>query len=254
MTTNIATTNATGTASQRRGRPAWVPTVAAFATVVLCVVAGNWQHRRMLEKEALQARIQHAAVIAPVALPAGVEDWSAWRFRQITATGAYDARHQMLIDNKVHDGRVGFDVVTPLDLDDGRVVLVDRGWIAGGATRARLPDAPAPAGTLTVRARIDMPPRAYYELGDEHAPAGPVWQHLDPARFATATGIPVLPIVLEALDSTTAGDLVRDWPQPDAGIERHVGYMLQWYAFAAMAAGLWLWFTFRRRGAPPVQR
>jgi len=247
MTTHIATTEATHTAPQRRDRPVWVPTIAAVATVALCVTAGNWQHRRMLEKEALQERVQHSATLAPVALPAGVEDWSAWRFRQITATGEYDTRRQILIDNKVHDGRAGFDVVTPLNLADGRAVLVDRGWIAGGPTRARLPHAPPPEGTITLRGRIDIPARDYYELGDRKAPAGPIWEHVDPARFAQATGIPVLPIVVEALDSPLDGDLVRDWPRPDVGIERHIGYMVQWYTFAAMAAGLWLWFTFRRR-------
>jgi surfeit locus 1 family protein len=39
---------------------------------------------------------------------------------------------------------------------------------------------------------------------------------------------------------------VRDWPIPDAGIDTHLSYMIQWYTFAAMAAGLWLWFTFVR--------
>ncbi len=136
----------------------------------------------------------------PSPLPAGVDDWTAWRFRQIAATGEYDARRQILIDNKVHDGRVGFDVVTPLHLADGRAVLVDRGWIAGGPTRARLPQAPPPEGTITLRGRIDIPARDYFELGDRKAPAGPIWEHLDPARFAQASGIPVLPIVVEALD------------------------------------------------------
>ncbi len=253
MSTNIVETEATGIVPQRASRPAWVTTVAAFATIVLCIVAGNWQHRRMLEKEALQEKMQQAASLAPVTLPAGMDDWSAWRFRQIVATGEFDARHQILIDDKVHDGRVGFDVVTPLRLKDGGAVLVDRGFIAGGPTRAVLPEAPPPAGTVTLRGRIDIPARKYYELGDGNAPTGPIWEHLDPARFAQATGVAVLPIVIEALDSTTGGNLARDWPLPDAGIDTHLGYMVQWYTFAAMAAGLWLWFTFRPRRRSAVK-
>ena len=77
---------------------------------------------------------------------------------------------------------------------------------------------------------------------------GPVSQHLDPRRYAEATGLPVLPIVIETT-APTAGDaaLVRDWTAPDIGIERHRIYMVQWYAFAAMALGLWLWFAVRPR-------
>jgi surfeit locus 1 family protein len=247
MTTDIARAAlAPDAAPARRDRPAWVPTVAAFATVVLCVVAGNWQHRRMLEKEALQNRMEQAASLAPVALPKAADDWSAWRFRQVTATGEYDARHQILIDNKVHAGRVGFDVVTPFVLDDGGAVLIDRGWIPAGRTRAALPQSTPPAGTITLRGRIDIPARNYYELGDGRAPAGPIREHLDPARFAQATGIAVLPIVIDAQDPASTANLARDLPVPDAGIERHISYMVQWYTFAAMAGGLWLWFTFRK--------
>ena len=249
MTTNIARRKRCHCVA-RRDRPAWVPTIAAFATVALCVTAGNWQHRRMLEKEALQQRVQHAATLSPVPLPDGVDDWTAWRFRQIAATGEYDARHQILIDNKVHDGRVGFDVVTPLHLADGRAVLVDRGWIAGGPTRARLPHAPPPEGTITLRGRIDIPARDYSSSAIQGARRARYGSTSTPQRFAQASGIPVLPIVVEAVDPPLDADLVRDWPQPDVGIERHIGYMVQWYTFAAMAAGLWLWFTFRRRRAP----
>jgi surfeit locus 1 family protein len=237
-----------------RRRPAWLPTVAAFATVILCVMAGNWQHRRMLEKEALQERMHAAAALPPVALPADVADWMPWRFRQVIVTGRYDAPRQILIDNKVHAGRAGYDVVTPLRLDDGRVVLVDRGWIGVGATRAVLPGVPPAQGTTTLRGRIDIPPRDYYELGERKAPSGPLWQHLDPARFAQATGVSVLPIVIDALDATDGGQLVRDWPMPDAGIDTHLSYMIQWYVFAAMAAGLWLWFTFRPKPVPAGAR
>ena len=79
------------------------------------------------------------------------------------------------------------------------------------------------------------------------APAGAVWENLDPARFATATGVNVLPIVLEQTAPIDAADkLVRNWPAPDFGIDRHRIYMAQWYLFAATAAGLWLFFNLRR--------
>ncbi|HJU21341.1 MAG TPA: SURF1 family protein [Casimicrobiaceae bacterium] len=228
-------------------RPRWLPTLAALVTVVLCVMAGNWQHRRMLEKEALRDAIARAAAMAPVALPTDTQDWTAWRFRSVVATGEYDAGRQILIDNKVHDGKVGFDVVTPLQLADGRAVLVDRGFVPLHGSRANLPSAPPPTGPVDVRGRIDIPPSRYFELGNGSAPSGIVWEHLDPQRFAKASGLDVLPIVIEATDSRTSDGLVHDFPLPDTGIERHVSYMVQWYTFAAMAAGLWAWFTFRPR-------
>jgi len=223
-----------------------LPTVAMVAAVALCVAAGNWQRGRMAQKEALGARLAAAAATPVVPLPSVVEDWSTWRFRQVELAGRYDAARQILVDNKVHAGRAGYHVVTPLMLGDGRAVLVNRGWVAQAASRATLPVAPLPTGIVTVHGRLALPAAGYFELASEAAP-GPVWQNLDPARFGAATGRAVLPVVIEATVAPVPDDgLVRDWPAPDFGIEKHRIYMLQWYALATLAAGLWLFFTLRR--------
>ncbi|MGC1818571.1 MAG: SURF1 family protein [Casimicrobiaceae bacterium] len=231
--------------SAGHGKPAWIPTLATIAAVVLFVAAGNWQHRRMLQKEALRAQIEAAAVAAPVPLPSDVADWRDWRFRHVVLTGTFDAAHQILVDNQVRAGRAGYDVVTPMKIVDGRMVLVDRGWIDMGPTREVLPDPAPPPGVVSLRGRIDIPPKHYFELGDGDVPEGPLWEHLDPQRFGAATELPVLPIVVEEIEGPGGEGLAREWPRPDFGIEMHQGYMLQWYTFAAMAAGLWFWFALR---------
>lgn len=227
-------------------RPALVPTLAAIAVVAVCVTAGLWQRDRMQQKLALRAQIETASRSEPVAMPR-VTDWAAWRFRPVRATGEFDAAHQILLDNRIRAGRVGYDVVAPLRLADGRVVLVERGWVAAGATRADIPDAPPPRGEVTVVGRINQPPSAYLELAADKAP-GRVWQNLDLARYAAATALTVLPVVIEQTAPALAGDtLVRDWPAPDVGVEKHLSYMMQWFAFAATAVALWGYFTWRRR-------
>lgn len=233
----------------RRFRPRVLPTLAMLAAVAVCVAAGHWQQSRMHEKEALRAQLDAAMQSAPVALaelPAAA-DWPALRFRPVVATGEYVARGQILVDNKVVAGRAGFHVVTPLALADGRHVLVNRGWVAQGASRAALPDVPPPAGPVSVRGRIAIASTGYLELKPE-APAGPVWQNLDPARYGEATGLRVLPVVVEATSAPVPDDgLVRDWPAPDFGVATHRIYMVQWYTFALLAVALWLWFNRPRR-------
>ena len=245
------TSDAGPTGPPRRFRPRALPTLAMVVAVVVCVAAGRWQQGRMEAKEALRAQMDAALPMAPIALadrPAGT-DWPALRYRPVVAAGTYRAAAQILVDNRVHDGRAGYHVVTPLALPGGRAVLVNRGWVAQGATRAALPDVPPPAGAVTVTGRVAVPGPGYLEL--ETAPAaGPVWQNLDPVRFAAATGIDVLPIVIEATAAPVPDDgLVRDWPAPDFGIDKHRIYMVQWYAFAALALVLWLALNFRR--SPP---
>ncbi len=221
-----------------------LPALAAIATIAVCVAAGNWQHDRMRAKEALRAQFDAAAAAEPIAIASipNAADWALLRYRPVTATGEYLAGRQIFIDNKVVAGRAGFHVVTPLVVGDGRVVLVNRGWIAQTTSRAALPDAPPPPGIVTVRGRVAIPAAGYIELQPEMAD-GPIWQNLDLARFAVATGLAILPVIVEATAAPRPDDgLVRAWPAPDFGIETHRIYMMQWYAFALLAAGLWIWF------------
>lgn len=230
-------------------RRPWVrilPTLLAAVAVTVFVLAGNWQRDRLAQKEAQREQLAAAVTIPPVSLPRDVASWPAWRYRTVELTGRYDAARQILLDNRVQAGRVGYHVVTPLYLGDGRSVLVNRGFIAGGPTRDALPEAPPPAGEVTVRGRVNLPPR-FLTLG-EPAPQRVVWQNLDPERYARETGIAVLPVVIEQLDGSGDG-LVRDWPRPEIGSDRHLVYMVQWYGFAALALGLWAWFTFRKRAS-----
>jgi surfeit locus 1 family protein len=242
--------NTTPPAPVRRHRPRLLPAAAALAAIALFVSAGEWQRGRMEQKAALRAQFEAARAAAPAALPTESDDVAPLRYLPVAVAGIFDAAHQILIDNKVQDGRAGYHVVTPLVVTDGRVVLVDRGWVAAGATRAQLPSAPPPAGRVVVTGRINIPTAAYVELKRDAA-AGPVWQNLDPARLAQATGLPLLPIVIEQTTPLDAADtLVRAWPEPDFGIEKHRIYMAQWYLFAATAFGLLLYFgVFRRRSA-----
>ena len=229
----------------RRLRPALWPTIATFAAIALFVSAGVWQHSRMRERLALGDKLAAASREAAVPLP-DVRDWSDWRFRPVAVTGTFDAVHQILVDNKVHEGRAGFDVVTPIALADGRAVLVDRGWIAAGESRSQLPTVAPPAGVVAVVGRINVPAAGYVELSRDTV-SGALWQNLDPARFAQVTGVPVLPVVIEQTAPVDRADtLVRDWPAPDLGADRNRIYMVQWFLFAAIAAGLWTYFSWRK--------
>jgi surfeit locus 1 family protein len=122
-------------------------------------------------------------------------------------------------------------------------VLVNRGWTPQGASRAALPEVVPPAGAVTLLGRIALPATGFFELATEPA-TGPVWQNLDPARFIAATGVPVMPVMIEATATPigSEGDdgLVRDWPAPDFGVDKHRIYSVQWYSFAGLAIVLWI--------------
>ena len=232
----------------RRFAPTLWPTLGMVAFVALTVALGNWQRHRAVEKQALEAAFNSGAAQPPLDLKGEERDPTALLYRAVRATGEYDAAHQVFIDNKLRAGQPGVDVVAPLCFGASkRCVLVDRGWIAQRAPRSDLPRLPLMSGLVTVAGRAVVPPRRYLELRDE-PPAGPLWQNLDISRIAAATGLDLLPIVIEQSDPVALSDgLVRDWPRPEFGVDRHLSYMLQWYSFAALAILLWLSLNWRKR-------
>jgi len=232
----------------RRFAPTFWPTLGMIVFVALTVALGNWQRHRAVEKQALAAAFESASGQAPSVLTGGEGDATRLLYRAVQATGQYDAQHQILIDNKVHAGQAGFQVITPLCFAANKqCVLVDRGWIRQRTPRTDLPETPPPVGTVIVSGRANLPPRRYFELKAENS-AGPLWQNLDIARVAAATGLDLLPIVIEQTNSVVPDDgLVRDWPPPDFGVDRHLSYMLQWYSFGALAFVLWLTLNWRAR-------
>ena len=230
--------------ARRQFRPTLWPTLGTLLLVAATVSLGNWQRHRAGEKQALRAQYEQAMHEAPVDLTVG-QDAQALRFRSVRAAGTYDARAQVLIDNKVHAGRPGYDVVTPLKLAGDRYVLVDRGWVAAPTRHSELPQVTPPRGEVAVQGRINVAPARYLELRKDAA-SGPVRQNLDIARIAATSGLPLLPFVIEQT-SEAADGLVRDWPAPDFGVDQHSSYMVQWYSLAALGCVLWLVLNWRVR-------
>ena len=204
---------------------AWALALAATGCAA-GIVLGNWQTGRAAEKRAL------AAAQAPV-----------------TLRGAFDARYTVLLDNKVSRGRPGYHVVQPLRLAQGSHVLVYRGWIAAGASRAQLPEVRTPVGEITLAgARLERFARAY-EPGAAK-PEGKVWQNVALEPFAAWSGLSLERYVVEQHSALEDG-LLREWPRADAGAPMHESYALQWYSLAALSIILFFVLNLKREKPEP---
>ena len=224
--------------------PRPVPTLAALAFVALTVFLGRWQVHRGAEKEALQALLEGRLREAPVVLTGAVDSAQPLAYRRVRAAGEWIAEGQVFVDNRVHEGRAGFEVVTPLRLEGRReAVLVNRGWIARGAEYPRAPFVAVPTGSVEVAGTAVVPSRRFLELSADTV-SGNVWQNLDLERYRLRAGIAILPVVVLAEPAGAGLAPVRE--RPDAGVERHREYALTWFSLAALAAVLWLALNTRR--------
>jgi surfeit locus 1 family protein len=227
-------------------RPRLAITAAAIVFIAITVSLGNWQIRRAEEKEAAQARFDELASEAPVNLSNALVAPETLTYRRASVRGEYVDRYTILLDNKVYRGRVGYHVVSPLRIAGGDVcVLVDRGWVAAGATRAELPHVGAPSGEQRVEGIAVAPSSRYFELAPEVL-QGPVWENLVLERYRAWSGLVLQPVVIQQTNDAHDG-LIREWGRPDTGVDRHRGYALQWFSFAILAFVLYIALNLKRR-------
>jgi surfeit locus 1 family protein len=206
-----------------------VPPVAALVLVLLFTCLGFWQLDRAEQKQALQESFENAAERASV-----TDDLKPALYQPIAATGHYLGERQFLIDNMVQDGRLGYYVITPLELAPAKpLLLVNRGWLAGLATDRKLPSIAVGALPQTVTGRAGRLPRAVIRPGA--ALRAGDWPKVatfpTTAELGRALGRPVLPYVLLA-DPEPGVGLVRRWQPQQMGPARHIGYAFQWFALA----------------------
>jgi len=223
---------------QLRFRPQLIPTLAMMAMIALTLWLGNWQLGRAEDKAALQSLFEGRMKEAPWPLHATDLDGSALHYRQIVARGTFIEEKQIFLDNKSLGDRVGYHVITPLQIEGARIsVLVNRGWIARTNEYPAPPKVPVPSGTVEVRGIATLPVARFLELSGANV-EGRVWQNLTFERVHENLGLEVLPIILLARE--TLPELIPVQETPDAGIDKHRGYAFQWFTIAAAILVVWL--------------
>jgi cytochrome oxidase assembly protein ShyY1 len=217
-----------------------LPFIAMFVVAAIGISLGQWQLRRAAEKEAIEQRITERAKEPPLRLDgvaASAADADALEFRQVLVRGEFLPGWTIYLDNRPYQGKPGFHVITPLKVaGSSRHILVARGWVARDvADRSRIPEIATPAGVVEVTGSVRRHAGRLLQLG-QPAPLKPgaIVQNLDAAQLAQATGLEFEPFIIEQASNGNDG-LLRDWPRPSQGKDRHLGYAFQWFALAATA-------------------
>jgi len=218
------------------------PALTVLLVVALTTALGFWQRGRAHEKEARQARIVQFGRAPALVLSATRRPLADTEYHRIAARGHFLSDQTVYLDNRPYQDQPGFYVVTPLKLDDGGAVLVNRGWLPRNlADRTAIAPYRTPAGEVTVTGIARADAGRAFELGHGgSAPHTRIRQNLDLTAYAAETQLPLQPFVIQQ-DNDDGDGLVRDWPAPTTGVERNYGYMLQWWgmAVAALLFGLY---------------
>lgn len=225
-----------------------IPFIATVIVVAAGLSLAQWQTRRGDEKIAMEAKMQArqaAPVIRLESINANPEDIE---YRHVLLKGEFLRDWPVYLDNRPYNGVAGFYLLMPFKIAATNLhVLVARGWIPRNASnRTQLPPIITPQGTIEIEGMARQGIGHLMQLGaPEPLRPAAIVQNLDAADFAEASGLNVQSVIVEQLTDTHDG-LVRDWPAPASGVEKHRGYAFQWYALAAMAFIFFVVTGFRR--------
>ena len=222
-------------------------TAAALLGVVVTASLGRWQLSRAAQKEALQAAMdsQQSNFVVDIAALRGTIDVTPLVHQRALLKGPWGPERTVYLDNRQMNARVGFFVMTPLQLDGGGAILVQRGWVPRHFdNRTALPAVITPAGNVQVEGHIAPPPSKLYEPGSPSV--GPIRQNVDLVQFAAESGLALLPVTLQQTGAASEG-VLREWPAVNLDVDKHYGYAFQWFGLSALIAGLYLWFQIIRR-------
>ena len=219
--------------------------MAGVVFIALFVKMGFWQLDRAQFKNSLQSAYENAADytwISPDLVPE--------RYQTLEVSGQYLVDRQILIDNIVRNGRLGYFVITPLRYSPHEpLLLVNRGWALKDAATGALPDIELETTSKMVRGRAGDLPRVGIRPGEAFAdlstwPRIAVWPTIN--EVSDQIGDEVLPFVL-LLDADQDHGFTRNWEPRQSGASTHYGYAVQWFAMAAAVLAILAWFFRNRR-------
>jgi len=222
--------------------------LVVIAAVVAMINLGFWQLRRLEERRDLNdivaARYDEAPVALDPLLDAAEDDLATIEWRPVVVRGEFIRDEELRVVNRSQNGSAGDNIVVPLLLDDGRVLLVNRGFVPLSVDEAEL--APTPSGEVTVTGRVH--PSQERRRGQSSDPADGdlrVAQRIDIDRLAPQLPAPPIDVYIDQFSVTPApANSSARFPEPvvapEPGDGSHLGYAVQWFVFSACAPIGWV--------------
>ena len=232
-------------------RPRWLAGHLLVIVVTVTFVAlGLWQLDRDNEKHTKDAaaKAEYTAP-APELAASGTEPASGTR---VEVTGTYDDASEVLLRNRVRGGEGGYDLLTPLVLDDGTAIVVDRGWVPRNTVDKHRDDLRAPTGAVTVRGPVAAPRTLTTDDTVDERAGRLTLPRVDLDRIQQQTDHELRDVYITAqFQDPAPADGVPSLPTPPPSDNvNHMQYALQWFAFALIPLVGWpivLWRVSRRQ-------
>lgn len=207
---------------------------------------GFWQLARADEKRQMLAAQQQQSAKAVIDWQPG--DKLPVAYQPIQVRGHFSPI-TLLLDNQHYRHQFGYNVLSPIILDQGGVLLVDRGWVPGDANRENLPKKSIPLGAIQILGSVYYPSQKNWSFGnifDRKKSELAVIELIDTHVIGQFLHKSVYPFIIR-MHPADAHGFVREWPVVAMSPERHVAYAVQWFAMAFVVVLIFIGLTFKKK-------
>jgi len=209
--------------------PNYKTLLLAIPLMPLLIWLGFWQLDRAEQKQQLLQSYQQRLAESSIRLHG---DEILPNYSQVEVVGQFDNRYQWLLDNRVLKGRVGYEVISPFRLDNGAIVLINRGWVQAPRLRSDLPVITKIQGRVTLLASVYRP--SVNPLVNQSSNQIQ-WPHIINTvsfdEMALQSSLTLAATYLR-IDELSSAALTTDWRVINTQPEKHTAYAVQWFAMA----------------------
>lgn len=216
-------------------RPKFWPIFLTLVGLIVLLALGSWQLQRLAWKNGFLERLESRMTAAAVVMPDELMDLEQFEFRRVFVTGEFDHDREFYLLNRVVNGVVGGNIITPLHREGiGNYILVDRGWVPQNLRDPITRRENQVSGPVTVEAVV----RGRLEKNlftPDNNPARNEWYFIDPAAMATSAGIDAPgAYFLMAVEGKAGSGYPLGRGDKLSLSNDHLGYAITWYALAAV--------------------
>ena len=225
-------------------RPFLWLTVVTLPALLVLVGLGTWQLGRLQWKNNLIDNFEARVAAPPVAVPAGEAAIDPLEFRQLDLTGRFLHDKEIFLTGRTYEGNAGFHVVTPFELADGRVILINRGWVSEGYKDPAKRVFSRVDGPTTIAGILRKPGQKGYFV-PENEPAKGFWFTLVPTEINAHLGLGAAAINSFYADAIRNSEVLTlpIAAKTELNLRNaHLSYALTWYGIALALIGVYVAF------------
>jgi len=213
-----------------------IPWLLTGISVAIMCGLGYWQLDRMVQKQQRLASIAQKQSNGTLSLEAALSNEDP-RDITVSFSGSLDANHVLLLDNQIHNQRVGFDVLAPVFTNAGWL-LVNFGWVPAPDLTRTIPNIQLKNETRTFTGVISVPGKnpLVKETNMTLSASPALVQHIEFSALSNALERNFLPFILQITTPDPA--FVREHQAVVMSPEKHLGYAVQWFGLAIAAAAI----------------